>query len=1048
MRRLTAVIDDHSFVTVDADVTLCLTNCLTSSSYLNVGSGSQTIFTDHLQIINSGTAFQTGAAANYYLATSSPYRNAGTASITPALWSELQTMTTYAPQDGGWPDTNAPDLGYHYPVNEDSDYDGLPDWWEWHWFGNYTHVGSESDPSGNTLLPDYQNYANGTVTNDPNVIQFTIESANDYVNHTNVSVQLDITAGVPSYYAVFVNSTTTTNWLPFTGTNLMVTLGSSDGTYNVVVGLKGLPAEATESWQAYGFTVDRIAPQLALTNPILAGATATAIKPYLQLQGLADEQLASLSYDISNAVAVLTNQDMSVNDQYFDTNKFDFTTNCFHACDVPLTTNDNFITVRVTDRAGNTTTTNFTVVLDYTSATNAPTVKLIWPEDNMAIYGSSFTLRGTMSDETGTVWARVVDGAGNTNVVEGLVERNGMFWVENLPLTTNGDNVVTVTATDAAGNVTTTNIMVFESEVVLTIDSTPTGDDLYKPTGSVSGTVSEESWEVYVNGMRVNVDTNENSQSTYNWTSDNVPVYGKGTATFDAVALPSGAAPPPANNSATIEFSARLELFTYHIHTHLNTDDTSLWPYGDEWTKDSTDKLVRGANDWQKVRKGKADDRSWDDDDTQHDPSLNQDTTWETVGKAHYEWDGPTELTENWSYLNGALTGHTTANHVDEEVKNAPESAGWGPEYYADGGHCDWFQLYQGGGSTEWEVDAKTELKLYTGGKAKVIRRNLFCIQCSGTEYKGLPWIPYGKDIPKDQLRAMGKQVGADGKVWKVLDDNDEQLVGLVAPGKKHYYAEASPAKYYLVSRCRCSRQNLARTDVGVGEVVDIYFSSTGSDKILTPPPVVLPLPATAPINWTTTAGNLSPVSSYCGTVLTNPHSEDTATVTATVQGEKLTIGFEVIEPSGIKATQRGPESFPVGQVGAGMYLDIVLQPTTVSFYQLEIIEPAEATTGITGYFTNHTPPTHAGNGADEWHPVGCDNKVYSPPYNYFDHANSYGWPIGVSGSFTWPINPLWRVVGDSATHSLSGWTDQIMTLSTDGTMRVDKFGLYVIRHP
>jgi len=43
-------------------------------------------------------------------------------------------MTTYAPQDGAFVDSDTPDLGYHYPANEDSDYDGLPDWWEWSHF--------------------------------------------------------------------------------------------------------------------------------------------------------------------------------------------------------------------------------------------------------------------------------------------------------------------------------------------------------------------------------------------------------------------------------------------------------------------------------------------------------------------------------------------------------------------------------------------------------------------------------------------------------------------------------------------------------------------------------------------------------------------------------------------------------------------------------------------------------------------------------------------------------------------------------------------------
>lgn len=62
-------------------------------------------------------------------------------------------------------------------------------------------------------------------------------------------LQLDITAGTPSYYAVLVNDTNTANanWQAFSGTNLTVNLGSTDGTYEVTVGLKGYAAEATET---------------------------------------------------------------------------------------------------------------------------------------------------------------------------------------------------------------------------------------------------------------------------------------------------------------------------------------------------------------------------------------------------------------------------------------------------------------------------------------------------------------------------------------------------------------------------------------------------------------------------------------------------------------------------------------------------------------------------------------------------------------------------------------------------------------------------------
>lgn len=59
--------------------------------------------------------FQTATNGNFYLATDSPYRDAGTTAIDAGLLSELQAMTTYAPQDGGYADTNPPDVGYHYP---------------------------------------------------------------------------------------------------------------------------------------------------------------------------------------------------------------------------------------------------------------------------------------------------------------------------------------------------------------------------------------------------------------------------------------------------------------------------------------------------------------------------------------------------------------------------------------------------------------------------------------------------------------------------------------------------------------------------------------------------------------------------------------------------------------------------------------------------------------------------------------------------------------------------------------------------------------------
>ena len=67
-----------------------------------------------------------------------------------------------------------------------------------------------------------------------------------------------------------------------------------------------------------------------------------------------------------------------------------------------------------------------------------------------------------MGDPTATVSAQIVDSNGDTNEVDGIVERNGNFWVEDLPLAA-GTNLLTLTATDAVGNTNATNIYVFRA---------------------------------------------------------------------------------------------------------------------------------------------------------------------------------------------------------------------------------------------------------------------------------------------------------------------------------------------------------------------------------------------------------------------------------------------------------------------------------------------------------------------------------------------------------------------------------------------------------
>ena len=416
------------------------------------------------------------------------------------------------------------------PTDLDADNDGLPDWWEWHWFGTYAYSGTNVDANGSTFLDDYNAYA------DPNPITFTIEVTNNYVNTTNPPLELNITGGVPFYYTVAVDNTNyladTNSWIAFTSTNITASLGTNQGWHDVWVGVKGLPAEASVTWIWKRLKLDTLPPVIVITNPV----NGTVDVPMIQLTGYSPEELDHISCDVSNALGTVTNLDAGVTDRTYSTNTWEFTTNYFECLDIPLTNGVNLITVHAMDLAGNVTDTNFSFTLDYSGKTNPPVVQITWPQDGMNLSGTNFTLRGQVNDPTVTVTASITDTNGDTNTVTGEVERNGRFWLEGLPLNT-GTNMLSITVSDVVSNTTVTNLNLVQSALTLTL--TPVSDDsqLWQPTISVAGTVSDSSDAIWVNGVQ---GTN-NGDGT--WSATNVPVSTGGVANFDVTAYPSGEAP-------------------------------------------------------------------------------------------------------------------------------------------------------------------------------------------------------------------------------------------------------------------------------------------------------------------------------------------------------------------------------------------------------------------------------------------------------------------------------------------------------------------------
>lgn len=154
----------------------------------------------------------------------------------------------------------------------------------------------------------------------------------------------------------------------------------------------------------------------------------------------------------------------------------------------------NVITLHAADLAGNVTTTNFSYTLDYSSATNPPDVQLIWPKAGTKISGDHFTWRGKVSDPTASVAAQIVDTNGVINSISGQVGRDGDFRVRDIPLG-GGTNNLFLTVTDAAGNVSVTQIPVVKSSLILTITSAGLGQP-------VTGTISDTNYTIWVNGVK------------------------------------------------------------------------------------------------------------------------------------------------------------------------------------------------------------------------------------------------------------------------------------------------------------------------------------------------------------------------------------------------------------------------------------------------------------------------------------------------------------------------------------------------------------------
>jgi hypothetical protein len=352
-------------------------------------------------------------------------------------------------------------------------------------------------------------------------------------------------------------------WIPFSHT-LPIDLGPGDGSRMIwIAGMWGngkfRRANGTQVW------VDHAAPRVVITNPV----ERVTSRPMIQLQGFSDEPVESIRYDVISASNRIENVQGFVNDQHYDRKLFQFTTNYFTCYDIDLSLGTNTIVLRCEDLAGNISTNMYNFIFRLDQDKTPPVLSLDRPMDGHQLSGDTFTARGQLDDPTARVMA-IVSASGHTNTIPGLVEREGYFWVEHIPLA-QGANSLTITATDAAGNASRTNLVVYKSEGILSIDDVPDAS-LLREHVTVTGKVSPAE-PVWVNGVRAEV------KPDGTWVAKNVPVLSPdgGTAVFEATGIPPPEAKPAVGAMPKEVVTAAARLGTNAITMNARTPARGLF---------------------------------------------------------------------------------------------------------------------------------------------------------------------------------------------------------------------------------------------------------------------------------------------------------------------------------------------------------------------------------------------------------------------------------------------------------------------------------------
>lgn len=386
------------------------------------------------------------------------------------------------------------------------------------------------------------------------------------------SITLTLVTGKdkPEALAVFVGKgeeekdpgNSPTEWIPFSD-KLKVDLGEGDGKRQIFIAARWKATDKGYTGTGFGVTVfrSRTGPTIVITNP----SSKVTSQPIIQLQGYSPSNLGRIEYEVftQNEATPLDKGEGHVTDRHFDRATFEWTTNWFQCWDIELKPGTNRIVLRCADMAGNQTTTNLIIVFSTVGDHTPPVFAAVtWPSPKATLIGGSLTARGLVDDCTAQMTGQIVS-KGQTNAINGYPERNGCFWFENIPLNI-GENYLTLVATDAAGNSSMTNLLIYGADgPIITLDPVIPASKLWDFSLTMTGKVRPANYRVWINGVQATV------KPDGTWTADKVPVQspnGGGVASFEMTASPLEESP------ISVAASARL----VEAYSSLGTNATVL----------------------------------------------------------------------------------------------------------------------------------------------------------------------------------------------------------------------------------------------------------------------------------------------------------------------------------------------------------------------------------------------------------------------------------------------------------------------------------------